>query len=128
MGHPNEELLRREVEAIATGASLEELYAADLVLHYPGSSSVAGDYRGQEGLNEFFRRISEAVSSIERELHDAVANDEHGVQLLTVRAQRKDGRKHEWRAVWVCHFRDGKISELWGHIADQQALDAFLAG
>jgi ketosteroid isomerase-like protein len=129
MAHPNEELLRREAEASATGASLqEEFYTEDHVLHYPGKSTFAGEYRGHEGLAAFGRKISEVASSVERELHDALANDEHGVQLLTVRGERKDGRKHEWRAVWVCHFRDGKISESWGHIADQEALDEFLAG
>lgn len=68
------------------------------------------------------------ISSIERELDDAVANDDHGIELLRVRAERKDGRTHEWQAIWVCHFRDGKISELWGTITDQPALDEFLAG
>lgn len=125
--HPNEDLLRREVVGISTGAPIEEFYAGDVVLHYPGSSRIAGEYRGHDGLNDFFNAIGEVVSSIERELHDAIANDTHGVQLLTVRAEHKDGRRHEWRAVWVCHFRDGRISELWGCIPDQPALDAFLA-
>lgn len=128
MSHPNEQLLRREVKGVSAGVPLEDFYAEDVVLHYLGNSSLAGDYRGHEGLEDFFGKIGGVVSSLERELHDAVANDNHGVQLLTVRAQRKDGRKHEWQVVWVCHFRDGKISELWGHVADQQALDEFLAG
>lgn len=128
MQHPNEELLRREVDAVSTGAPLEEFYAEDVVLHYPGNSPVAGDYRGRAGLDEFFGRIGDVVSSLERELHDAMANDDHGVQLLTVRAERKDGRTLEWKIVWVCHFRDGKISELWGIVEDQRALDGFLGG
>ena len=129
MAHPNEELLRREAASTATGASLpEEFYSPDHVLHYPGKSPLAGEYRGHGGLAEFGKKITEVASSVERELHDALANDEHGVQLLTVRAARKDGIKHEWQAVWVCHFKDGKISESWGHIVDQEALDEFLSG
>jgi hypothetical protein len=126
MAHSNEDVLRREIEGIAAGASLEEFYADDVVVHFPGNSPFAGDYRGHEGLAELFRKFGEVASSVERELHDAMANEEHGVQLLTVRAERKDGRTHAWQAIWVSHFRNGKISELWGHITDQAALDEFL--
>ena len=129
MAHPNEELLRREAQESASGAALpQHLYTEDHVLHYPGRSRLAGEYRGQDGLTEFVAKIGELASSVERDLHDAMANDEHGVQLMTVRAERKDGRRHEWQAVWVTHFRDGKIAETWGHIQDQDALDEFLDG
>lgn len=129
MTHPHEDLLRREAEATARGASLpEEFYTEDHVLHFPGRSPLAGEYRGHAGLAEFGRKIGASVSSLERELHEAIANDEHGVQLITVRAERSDGARHEWRAVWVFHFREGRIAESWGHPVDQQGLDDFLSG
>lgn len=127
--HPNEKLLRREIETLETGSgSLEDFYTEDHVLHYPGNNPLTGEYRGYDGLAEFGRKLGEVASSVERDLHDVLANDEHGLQLLTVRAARKDGRRHEWRVAWVIHFRDGKISETWGHFADQYALDEFLSG
>lgn len=129
MAHPHEDLLRREADETETNAMPpDKFYTEDHVLHYPGKSSLAGEYRGHEGLAEFGSKISAIVSSLRREMHDVVAGDEHGVQLLTVHAERKDGVRHKWKAVWVCHFRDGRISESWGHIADQEALDAFIDG
>ena len=126
--HPHEDLLRREAEAGIQGGSLaEDFYTDDHVLHYPGKSPVAGEYRGHEGLADFGGRLA-AVASVRPELHDAIANDDHGVQLVSVQAERKDGSRHAWRVMWVFHFRDGKISESWAHIDDQQALDDFLNG
>jgi ketosteroid isomerase-like protein len=57
-----------------------------------------------------------------------VANDEHGIELVNVQGERKDGTRHEWRIRWVCHFRGGRIAESWGQVDDQAALDGFLRG
>jgi uncharacterized protein len=127
MAHPNEDLLRREVEGVSSGGSLDDIFTEDIVIHYPGNSPMSGDYQGFAGLDEFFGKFDEILTLIERDIHAVIANDEHGVELLTARAERKDGRKHEWQAVWICHFRDGKISEFWGTFPDQAALDEFLS-
>jgi ketosteroid isomerase-like protein len=51
MAHPNEELVRRGYQAFATGdvATLNELFADDIVWHAPGRNQLAGTYRGKEG-------------------------------------------------------------------------------
>jgi ketosteroid isomerase-like protein len=128
MRHPHEELLRREADAgIRGGFIVADFYTEDHVLHYPGTSPVAGDYHGHAGLTEFGQGIA-AIATLHPELHDAVANDEHGIQLVKVRAERQDGARHEWRVLWVFHFREGLIAESWAQVDDQAALDAFLSG
>jgi ketosteroid isomerase-like protein len=44
--HPNERLARKEIELINAGdlGALNEMYADDLILHYPGRNPLAGDY------------------------------------------------------------------------------------
>jgi ketosteroid isomerase-like protein len=127
--HPHEELLRREAEAAIRGDYVvEDFYTEDHVLHYPGNNPLSGDYHGHAGIKEFGRGIAAIVTFTQLELHDAIANDDHGVELGRVQGERKDGTRHEWRITWVCHFREGKISESWGQIDDQPALDDFLSG
>lgn len=126
--HPNEELARRELEVLEAGDmdALAELYADDFVFHYPGRNPLAGDYRS---FQEFLAKIEPLLGeegAITRGLHDALGSDDHVVQLLNVTAEAH-GRSHSWQAVVVMHTRDGKISEVWLHIADQYGLDEFLS-
>lgn len=128
MTHPNEELLRREFDATVAGdmAALIECYADDQVFHYPGKNPAAGEYRGRDGFTKFLGKIGELGVTVTRELHDVVANDEHGIQLISVHGDRT-GKKLTWRGVAVMHVRDGKIAETWVHVDDQDALDRFLS-
>lgn len=131
MAHPNAELARRELEAVNSGdlETLREIYAEDFVFRYPGRNPLAGEYRGFEGLQEFAERIGDvAGEQVEREAHAILADEEHAIQLLTVRATRKDGRSHAWNAVVVLHARGGRFNQAWIHIDDQYALDEFLSG
>lgn len=124
--HPNEELARREIELINSGrlGALADMYADDLVLHYPGRNPLAGTY---VDLDEFVAKLEGLFEggTIKRELHDALGTDGHAVQLLEVSAAVR-GRSHTWKAAIVMHVRDGKFSEVWFHFDDQYALDEFL--
>jgi hypothetical protein len=123
--HPNELLARREIELIDAGdlEALDDLYADDLVVHYPGRSPLAGSYPAQEFIAKFESLLKDGT--LTRELHDALGTDDHAVQLLRVTASAS-GRSHSWNAVVVLHVRDGKFSECWIHVDDQYALDEFL--
>jgi ketosteroid isomerase-like protein len=75
MTHPNEELIRREFEAVVSGdmPALMECYSDDHVLHYPGRNRLSGDYRGREGLSQFQSRVSEAERSSSRGCTSAIS-------------------------------------------------------
>lgn len=124
--HPNELLARREIDLINAGDvdALDELYADDLVLHYPGRNPLAGSYRN---VRDFLIKAENVFQggTLTRELHDALGTDEHAVQLVRVTASVGE-HSHSWRAVVVYHVRDGKFSEAWIHVDDQYALDEFL--
>ena len=123
--HPNEALARREIELIRAGdlEALEDIYAPDLVIHYPGRNPLSGTHPVQEFLSSFEALLGDGT--LTRELHDALGSDDHAVQLLRVSASAQ-GRSHSWNAVAVLHVRDGRFSECWIHVDDQYALDEFL--
>jgi ketosteroid isomerase-like protein len=123
--HPNEALARREMELIKAGdlEALEDIYAPDLVIHYPGRNPLSGTHTAEAFLSRFEALLGDGT--LTRELHDALGSDEHAVQLLQVSASAR-GRSHSWNAVAVLHVRDGRFSECWLHIDDQYALDEFL--
>ncbi|MEN4041145.1 MAG: nuclear transport factor 2 family protein [Anaerolineaceae bacterium] len=132
MTHPNEVLARSEMEAALRGdfEGMLAHYADDIVLHYPGRNPLSGTYRGKDGLREWARRIDELLGpegSLVRTAHDILASDQHAVQLVSVQAQRTNGRSARWNAAVVMHVRAGKISEIWLHIDDPYAVDALLA-
>jgi ketosteroid isomerase-like protein len=53
-----------------------------------------------------------------------LANDEHGVALVTQTATR-GGTSIEGPVVQVFHMRDGKMTEFWTFAQDQSAVDEF---
>jgi ketosteroid isomerase-like protein len=123
--HPNEALARREMELIKAGdlKALEDVYAPDLVIHYPGRNPLSGTHSAQQFLSRFEALLGDGT--LKRELHDVLGSDGHAVQLLRVSASAQ-GRSHSWNAVAVLHVRDGRFSECWIHVDDQYALDEFL--
>ena len=127
MAHPNEELIRGGYEAFATGDVGEVLrrFADDITWHIPGRGALSGDYRGHEEVMGFFGKLMElSGGTFKLEVHDLLANDEHGVALVTGTATR-DGKSFTGIDVHVFHFRDGKVVEFWDSPVDQYASDEF---
>jgi uncharacterized protein len=123
--HPSEALARREIDLLEAGDldALAEVYAPDLVIHYPGRNPLSGSHSLDELVSKFEALLGDGT--LERELHEALGTDDHAVQLLRVTASAQ-GRTHSWNAVAVLHVRDGRFSECWIHVDDQYALDEFL--
>ena len=129
MGHPNEDLIRSGYNAFASGDmdTLRQVFAPDAVWHTPGRSLLAGDHRGIDAILGFFAQTMELTAGTFRaELHDVVAGDQHGVGLHRSRGERQ-GRTLEDRSVLVFHVRDGKATEVWQYVEDQDAFDQFLS-
>jgi uncharacterized protein len=127
MAHPNEDLLRRGYEAFAAGDidTVLSVFADDIVWHVGGSSQIAGDYRGHQEVLGFFGKLMELSGGTFRvDVHDLLANDVHGVALVTAHGERDDQRL-EARQANIFHLADGKATEFWGFAEDQEALDKF---
>ncbi len=129
MTHPNEELVRKGYQALASGDTdaLQEQIADDVVWHVGGRSQLAGDYRGKEEVFNLFGKLIELTGgTFKLEVHDILANDEHTVALVKATAQR-DGKALDDNGVQVLHVQDGKVKESWLHPGDEYASDEFFS-
>jgi uncharacterized protein len=127
--HPNLELMRRGYAAYTSGdlETIDRLFADDVVWHVSGRSPISGDYTGKEQVFGFFGKLQELSGGTSRvEVHDLLADDDHGVAIVTQSASR-DGRTYEGRVTHVLHLRDGKVTEFWDAYVDQYASDEFWA-
>jgi ketosteroid isomerase-like protein len=127
--HPNEQLIRRQVESFIAGniAGWLETVSDDLVVHVAPGHPLSGDYRGgQQFVERFIGKVMEITGGVNLEVHDIVASDEHGVGLYTVRTQR-GGKTYEWSHTNVYHCRDGKITEIWWTPFDQAKVAELLS-
>ena len=127
--HPNVERLRKGYNAYSTGdmAVLNDLFAEDILWHIAGRSQLSGDYKGRDAVFGFFGKLMElsgGTSSLE--VHDLLANDEHGVALVTGSGER-NGKSFRGADVHTFHFRDGKVVEFWDSPLDQYEADEFWA-
>jgi uncharacterized protein len=125
--HPNEKLLRDADEAQMQGDvdAFVGFYADDVIVHIPGKSSFAGVYKGRDQFLELFGRFMERTPEYSFEPHAYLADDEHGVILQRSHYKRGD-ETLDSDDTFVCHFRDGKISEFWLSSENSDEVDAFL--
>jgi ketosteroid isomerase-like protein len=129
VAHPNEELLQQGFDAFSKGdmEAVAALFADDVVFHFPGRGPLAGDHRGKDQVLGVIAKQAEMTGGTFRlELHDIVANDEHGVALNVARAERGD-KTWEDNSVLVFHIQNEKVSEFWLHPGDQYAGDEFFS-
>lgn len=125
--HPNLVSARRGYQAFADGdlATVGELLDDNIVWHVGGNNTISGDYEGKEAVLSFFGRLmQETGGSFKSDIHDMLANDEHGVALVTQSATR-GGTSIEGPVVQVFHMRDGKMTEFWTFARDQSEIDEF---
>lgn len=125
--HANEKLLRDADEAQMKGdvEGFLGFYADDVIAHMPGKSSLAGEYKGKDQFTEVFGRFMERTPEYSFEPHAYFADDDHGVILQ--RSHYKRGNETlDTNDTFVCHFRDGKIAEMWLSTDDPYGVDAFL--
>ncbi len=127
-GHPNVARIRDGYAAFAKGdfAVLNDLFAEDLLWHEPGRNQLAGEYRGRDAVYEFFGRLMEVTEgSFSLDVHAILADDEHGVALVTSTASR-GGRSLTVKDTHVFHLRDGRVTEFWAASTDQYAIDELI--
>lgn len=125
--HPNEQVLR-DADAAQMAGDMDGFLGAmtdDIVANMPGTSSLSGVYKGKEQFVEVFQRFMERSPEYSFEPHAYFADDEHGVMLQ--RSHYKRGNETlDTNDTFVCHFRDGKIAEMWLMTDDTAGVDAFL--
>lgn len=125
--HPNLAAARAGYEAFDRGdmKAVGDLLSDDVVWHVGGYNAISGDYQGKESVFGLFAKIFEETGgTFKNEIHDIMANDDHGVALVTTSGTR-GGKTLSARVAQISHMSDGKLTEFWTFPEDQAALDDF---
>lgn len=127
MTNHNATIMHQSDVALGQGdfAGFLALHSPDVVMHVPGSSSLAGDHVGHEGLAALFQREASMLDTPPEFVPlDALGSDDHGVSVVIQRMQRQ-GRHYEGLQVVLARIRDGLLAEVWFRPQDQTAFDDF---
>lgn len=108
MAHPDAELVRNAYEALNRHDidSFLSAFAQDAVMH-----GADGEVTGRDAIRSIVQElIALSEESLQIEVHDVLANDEHTVVLQTTTAQLGDRRLSD-RVVYVFHVESGLIKD-----------------
>jgi ketosteroid isomerase-like protein len=121
--------IRRGYDAFLTGdmATVLDLIAPDAVWHFRAGSRLDGDYVGRDNV---LAMLAESMQMADvpptMEIHDVLANGEHGTVLLT-QVSTIDGVEYRSEQVHVYHLRDGQATECWVAATDVPQTVAIVA-
>jgi ketosteroid isomerase-like protein len=105
----------------------EILLSDDVVWHWPGRSSMAGDYRGRDealGLIRGFHRLTQGRLQVEPV--DILEGRDYLMSFTHITAEQ-EGRTLDVMMADAMRFgADGRVVEYWTLSNDQAAVDAFL--
>lgn len=127
MQHPNALLMRKVDDALLAGdfPGFLALHTEDVVMHVPGSSPLAGDHVGREGVAAVFQQeLSMLDAPPEIVVLDDLGSDDHAAGVL-IQRMRRAGRPYEGLQFVLARVRDGQLSEVWFRPEDQEAFDSF---
>jgi uncharacterized protein len=127
--HPNTALMRRAYDAFAAQDidTLKELIDDDAVWHQPGHSPLAGDYRGQAAILDYFLQLfTVSEGTFASEAIDILGDDDRVMVMAHSTGSRGD-RRLDTRDVLVSAVRDGKFVDTQVFLCDVDQHDAFWA-
>jgi len=124
----NIERIKQGYAAFNTGdlATLEALFAPDIVWHEPGSSPISATYKGWAEVSGLF--VNYAVLSggtFKAELDDVLASDARVFSIARVSGERNGRRLDQGDHVLFEVGPDDRITEARVLYHDQAAVDAF---
>ena len=124
------ETLSRAMAAVSRGEIQsfgEILLADDVVWHWPGRSSVAGEYRGREAALGLIRGFNELTQGRLRvEPVEILEGREYLMSFTHVTAEQ-EGRTLDVMMADAMRFgADGRVVEYWTLSNDQHAVDTFI--
>jgi ketosteroid isomerase-like protein len=113
---------RGDVEAFG-----EMLLADDVVWHWPGRSTVSGDYHGRAAALDLLRGFHRLTANrLQIVPLDILEGKDHLMSFTQVTAESEGGQLDVIMAD-AMHFDDsGRVVEYWTLSNDQAAVDAFI--
>jgi ketosteroid isomerase-like protein len=124
------ETLGRAMAAVSRGEADrfgEILLSDDVVWHWPGASSVAGDYRGRAAAVDLIRGFHRLTGGrLNVEPVDILEGDDHLMSFTHITADKEGHHLDVMMADAMRFGADGRVEEYWTLSNDQKAVDAFL--
>lgn len=124
------ERLRTAMQAVSRGdfkSFGETLLSDDVVWHWPGRSSVAGEYRGRDAALELlqgFHRLTQGRLDVQP--LDILDGRDYLMSFTHVTAEQ-EGKKLDVIMADAMRFGpDGRVVEFWTLSNDQDAVDSFI--
>ena len=119
--HPNAALYREALEKFQAGdtAGVAAMMDDDIVWWQIGATE---PLRGKAAVLESMQAM-EGVE-FELDIHDALANDEHTIVLVTATV-RAGGQEITYRTAEILHVDGGKVKERWAFSDDTARVSAF---
>lgn len=108
------DLLRRAYQAAGTGdlQPLLDAPADDVTWRDSSLGPLAGEYHGKDAVLAFFAKMMEVYAGTLRvDVHDILANDDHGVVLTRERGETA-GQPISYTGAHIWAFRDGRCTEF----------------
>ena len=107
--------------------ALVELFAEDIVWHFPGTSKLSGEHVGRDATLAALGGYGAASNgTLQANLVDIMANDTHVTGWARDTATA-NGRTLDINSVVIFTMKDGKVTKGRHFVDDPAALDAFLA-
>jgi uncharacterized protein len=105
----------------------EILLADDVIWHWPGRSSVSGDYRGRDAALGLLRGFHELTQNrLNVQPIDLLEGEQHLMSFTHVTADREGDHLDVTMADAMRFGPDGRVVEYWTLSNDQRAVDAFI--
>ena len=106
----------------------EILLADDVLWHWPGRSSVSGDYRGREAALGLLRGfITLTGNRLKVEPMDILEGEDHLMSFTHITAEREGDHLDVVMADAMRFGDDGRVVEFWTLSNDQAAVDRFIS-
>jgi uncharacterized protein len=106
--------------------ALVDLFAEDIVWHFPGTSKLGGDHIGRDATLAALGAYSAAADgSLEAHVIDVTASDSH-IAGIAHDTAATGGRTLSVRSTVVFAMDSGKVTEAWQYVDDIDSFDAFL--
>lgn len=122
-------LVRTGYAAFNTGdvETLRGLFTEDVVVHVPGTTDLAGTYKGPDAVLGYYGRLAELTDFTFRAHLLEVHGDGHGhVTAVHQTSAMRDGRKWVTRGSILFTFVGDKVTDMLEMHADLPGDDAFL--
>ena len=103
------------------------LLADNVTWHWPGRSSVSGEYRGRSEVLDLlagFHRLTD--NRLQVTPLDLLEGEDHLMSFTHVTAESKDGKLDVIMADAMRFDDSGRVVEFWTLSNDQQAVDTFI--